>query len=112
MELRQLIETQMNAQNSWIVARRTRLMALNYAYDIFEEFNFLAQQTTTLDIWPVRYSSLYELVSDGKSVSTDDPRFHDMYRRVGLFPDVPYASRKIFLVELSRMLSGPFESFL
>jgi putative cardiolipin synthase len=112
MELRQLIETQLNAQNSWIVARRTHSIPLNYAYDIFEEFNFLAQQTTTLDIWPVRYSSLYELVSDGKSVSPDDPRFYDMHRKVGLFPDVPYASRKIFLVELSRMLSGPFESFL
>ena len=105
-ELRRLIEHQMSAPNSWVVARKPRVVPLEITYNLIEEVNAIVQRMTSLDAWPLRYSSLYELEPNGVEVEVYDPRFYNEYRDVGLFPDVPLASRKQFLVEMSRTLTG------
>ncbi len=110
--LRNMIERQMSPGNIWVVARKSRALPLDFIYDFFEQINAVAQDTTTLDIWPLRYSSLYEPESDGETVSPNDPNFYIEHRDVGLFPDVPPASKKIILVELTRMFTGAAKPLL
>ncbi len=111
-ELRGLIEHQMSAANSWVVAHKPRFAPLDLTYELIEEVNAIAQSMTSLDLWPLRYSSLYELKPDGFEVESNDPRFYNEYLDVGLFPDVPLASRKKFLVEMMRTLSGAAQPLL
>jgi phosphatidylserine/phosphatidylglycerophosphate/cardiolipin synthase-like enzyme len=111
-ELRGLIEHQMSAANSWVVAHKPRFAPLDLTYELIEEVNAIAQSMTSLDLWPLRYSSLYELKPDGFEVESYDPHFYNEYRDMGLFPDVPLASRKKFLVEMMRTLSGAAQPLL
>lgn len=73
---------------------------------LLEEVNALAMSITSLDLWPLRYSSLFELQEGVGPVPPDHADFHRRYRAVGLFPGIGILDHTRILVELTRMLSG------
>ncbi len=96
----------MSAENSWVVARKQRPLPIQVLQSLMEEVNDLARATTTLDIWPLRHTSLFELNPGARRVPPDHPDFYESYRDVGLFPEVNRAGPRRIMVELTRTLSG------
>ncbi len=100
------IERDMHPANSWVVAKKRWPLPLRPLQMLLEEVNALAMSITSLDLWPLRYSSLFELQEGVGPVPPDHPDFHRRYRAVGLFPGVGILDHTRILVELTRMLSG------
>ncbi len=110
--LRRKIERDMGPGNSWTVARKERLLPVQVLTELVEEVNDIARSATTLDIWPLRYSALFELRPDAAPVPRDDPKFYENYDDVGLFPGVDHLDVRRILIDLTRTLSGPVEPLL
>jgi len=83
--LKGYIETDMKPQNSWVIARKNRLMGVNETNAMFVE---LSNILPLVDVWPFRYSASFELREGKAEVDVDHPDFHKNYRDVGSFPQV------------------------
>jgi phosphatidylserine/phosphatidylglycerophosphate/cardiolipin synthase-like enzyme len=83
--LRGRIETDMQSQNSWVIAQKQRLIGIKEANSMMVELSSLIP---LIDIWPFRYSASFELIDGKAAVETDHPDFYKNYRDVGNFPRV------------------------
>jgi putative cardiolipin synthase len=110
--LRSKIERDMHPANSWVVAKQPLPLPLEPIQMLIEEVNELAMTITSFDLWPLRYSALFELREGMEPVPPDHPDFHKHYRTVGLFPGVDFLDLKRILVELTRMLTGVFRPLI
>ena len=110
--LRSKIERDMHPVNSWVVAKQPFPIPLLPVQVLIEEVNELAMTITSFDIWPFRYSVLFELREGMEPVPADHPDFHKHYRTVGLFPGVEFLDLKRILVQLTRMLTGVFRPLI
>ena len=91
--------------NSWVVAARERGLARRVVVELAERVNAVVKGTTTLDLWPVEWSSLFELRRDREPVSRFDDEFYDCYEDVGSFPGMQDDITEV-LVRLTRALTG------
>jgi len=110
--LRSKIERDMHPVNSWVVAKQPFPLPLLPVQVLIEEVNELAMTITSFDIWPFRYSVLFELREGMEAVPADHPDFHKHYQTVGLFPGVQFLDVKRILVQLTRMLTGVFRPLI
>lgn len=106
------IEGDMHPTNSWAVAKRPLPLPLEPLQVLLEEVNELAMTMTSLDVWPLRYSSLFELKEGMTPVPPGHPEFYQRYRAVGLFPGMRGPDLKPILVELTRTLTGSFRPLI
>ena len=106
------IERDIHPVNSWVVTKRPWLLPLRPLQMLMEEVNVLVMSTTSLDVWPMCYGSLFELQEGMDPVPLDHADFHQRYRDVGLFPGISRLDFKTILVELTRMLSGPLRPLI
>ncbi len=106
------IERDMHPVNSWVVTKRPWILPLRPLQMLMEEVNGLVMSTTSLDLWPMCYGSLFELQEGMDPVPRDHADFHQRYRDVGLFPGMSRLHFNTILVELSRMLSGPLRPLI
>ena len=91
--------------NSWVVAPRERGLLSSVIVELFEHVNSLVQGITTLDLWPIEWTSLYELKPGYEPVDRFDRKFYNRFKDVGNFPETK-GSRKEILVVLCRTLTG------
>ena len=78
------IKADMRPENSWVIARKNRLMGVNETNAMLVDFsNFLP----LVDIWPFRYSASFELIEGKPVVDVDHADFYKNYRDVGSFPN-------------------------
>lgn len=83
--LKNSIETDMKAQNSWVIAPKKRFAVIDQANAVFVE---LSRMIPLIDIWPFRYTASFELIDGRLAVATTHPNFYDNYQDVGSFPQV------------------------
>lgn len=81
-KVRELIVRDMAAENSWVINKREKPM------DEAEIARAMppAANRSTLDLWPARFSTSYELQSGSVQVLPSDPKFYECYRDAGIFP--------------------------
>lgn len=77
------IEADMEPQNSWVIARKNRLMGVNEANAMIVDISNLLP---LIDVWPFRYSASFELIEEKPVVDVDHVDFYKNYRDVGSFP--------------------------
>ena len=92
--------------NSWTVARRKRALLGTLVNGVFGFANDILKTFTTLDLWPMRHASCYELLPGKDAVDMLDPQFYDNYKHVGLFPEVDVLESKLFLTRITKFLGG------
>lgn len=80
--LRQEIERDMRAENSWAIARRSMPLGLNTVNGLIGDVLSLSP----VDFWPIQNTSSFELLPGAMELSPYDPEFHRHYREVGPFP--------------------------
>lgn len=100
--LEQDILRDMEAQNSWVVAPKKQTPVISPC------LNFCASVSRgmpVLDIWPTRYSSLFELREGMEALPYDHPDFYVHYENVGQFPEVALTSTEIYTI-ISSALGG------
>ena len=108
----QIIKRDAHPDNSWIVARRDRTCLGNFMNGIFGTANDILRQLTSLDVWPIRYASCFELIEGKAAVPIDHPDFYNNYTHVGLFPEVGTLEGKNFLSRITKMLGGVLHPIL
>jgi putative cardiolipin synthase len=75
-------------QNSWVIARRTKLPVLS---GLDYSLGKVSEQLPVFDLWPMRYATSYEFVASAECpqpLPPDAPNFQACYRPVGDFPEV------------------------
>jgi len=82
------IQRDINPRNSWVVWKRKRPLGLDYAAGLIELVNATVEGVTSIDLWPARHTSCFELRPGCKPVPPGDPDFYDNYTSVGNFPMV------------------------
>ncbi len=93
--LKQDILRDMEPQNAWVVAPKKQTPVISPC------LNFCASVSRAmpiLDIWPSRYSSLFELREGMEPVPSDHPDFYVHYENVGQFPKVALTSTQIYTI--------------
>jgi putative cardiolipin synthase len=104
--LKKHIKQDMQPENSWVIARKNRLMGINETNALLVEIsNFVP----LVDVWPFRYSASFELIEGKQPVEVDNPDFYNNYRDVGSFPQ---ASRRDFGKEVGARGTKAFLSFV
>ena len=79
-DLSQRLIRDMAPQNSWVIARKERPLA---------EVNVKIEGVSTflpIDLWPLRYTSGFELKAGQEPVPPSHPEFYDRYIDLGSFP--------------------------
>jgi phosphatidylserine/phosphatidylglycerophosphate/cardiolipin synthase-like enzyme len=84
-KLRSYIENDMRPDNSWAIARKKRMLGLDYPNAIIAKLSHLIP---FVDVWPFRYSASFELISGKQPVENDHPDFYEHYEDVGSFPQI------------------------
>ena len=84
-QLHRLISNDMAARNSWVVAKKKIPLGLEYPNAFMV---MLSDIMPLIDLWPLRYTSSFELIPGKKEVPPGDPEFYLNYRDVGSFPQV------------------------
>ena len=79
------IADDMQAQNSWVIARKKRPLGLHVTNAIFAELSHLLP---LVDLWPFRYSASFELIPGKTAIDAEHEDFYENYRDVGSFPQV------------------------
>jgi len=87
-EVKDDILSDIEPQNSWVVAKRRKLPVLSYFTGFLETFS---RKLPIFDVWPFYYSTNYELRSGGIPAPSDHPDFHEHYKPVGSFPGLNFA---------------------
>lgn len=84
----------MAPENSWVIARKEWPLAeVNLPIEgLFSLF--------PLDLWPVRYTSGFELIDGGEPVPPDHPEFYKRYRDLGSFPGSDGLSFDVLLLQV------------
>jgi hypothetical protein len=73
----------MKPQNSWVIARKDRLMGVNETNALLLD---LSNLLPLIDLWPFRYTASFELIEGRPIVDVDHADFYKNYRDVGSFP--------------------------
>jgi phosphatidylserine/phosphatidylglycerophosphate/cardiolipin synthase-like enzyme len=98
--LTESIETDAHARNSWTVWKRERPLGLRQVEDLAEALSSLVGSVTSLDLWPSRYASSFELREGRQAVPPGHDAFYDSYRDVGHFPGIGVTDEKWILARL------------
>ena len=93
-----IIREDMREGNSWVVAAKQQIPVLSCVSHVFAT---ISRALPTLDIWPFRYSTSYELKPGKRSVPPDHPDFYDNYSPIGNFPNVNLSSKQIQTIIIS-----------
>lgn len=96
--LSNFIKTDIKAGNSWVVAARERTPVLSNISDFFAT---ISRALPTLDIWPFRYATSFELKENHRQVPPNHPDFYKNYRPVGDFPAVELPLKQIQTIIIS-----------
>jgi cardiolipin synthase C len=80
--LREEIEHDMRAENSWVIARRDLPLGLDAVNGLIGGLLSL----TPIDPWPIQNTSSFELRDGAHPVPPEHPEFYRNYREVGAFP--------------------------
>ena len=97
-QLSAAIKTDMRAENSWLIAPNKKIPFFSAISGIIATFS---RALPTLDIWPFRYSSSFQLRRGKKAVSISHPDFYKNYKNLGSFPDVELSSKQIQTIIIS-----------
>ena len=87
------IRLDMQPENAWTIAPRTRLpilWGLNY------NLGKLSEKLPIFDLWPLPYATSYEIKPGCAPLSPNDPKFHQCYQWVGDFPEVNLSLKSIY----------------
>ena len=79
-QVEQLVLRDMSPANSWVIARKERPLS---------KVNLRVEGLSSLlpiDLWPVRYTSAFELKEGHEEVPANHPEFYTRYRDLGSFP--------------------------
>lgn len=83
MQLRADILRDIAPENSWVIAKKNtpseELAELNRSIEWFSRM-------LPIDLWPIRYSSSFQLKEGEKPVPQDHPEFYNRYQDIGSFP--------------------------
>ncbi|WP_438483281.1 phospholipase D family protein [Oleiharenicola lentus] len=108
-ELREEIERDMRAENSWVIARRAVPLGLDSLNSLIDGILGLGP----VDLWPVQNTTSFELRPGGKEVPAGDPAFYQNYREAGSFPGADGAlSQKEILTRLFKAVGSPLTPIL
>ena len=107
--LREEIDRDMRAENSWVIARRQmplQLEAVNGAIDGLLSLG-------PIDVWPIQNTSSFELKAGAAEVKPADPAFYESYREAGSFPGTQQRlSTKEILTRLYKAVGTPITPIL
>lgn len=108
-ELRDEIEADMRAENSWVIARRSLPLRLEVVNGLVGGLLSLSP----LDVWPIQNTSSFELRPGAQEVAPTHPRFHDNYREAGAFPGTEgLLSTKEILTRIYKAVGTPLTPIL
>jgi phosphatidylserine/phosphatidylglycerophosphate/cardiolipin synthase-like enzyme len=108
-ELREEIERDMRAENSWVIARRNIPLHLDVVNDLIGGLLSLSP----VDVWPVQNTSSFELRPGAAEVPPGDPAFYRNYREAGSFPGTDgLLSTKEILTRLYKAVGAPLTPVL
>ena len=99
-DLRARIEEDMRPGVSWTVAPRKKIPVISYFSGLIGS---VSRTLPVFDIWPFRYTTLYELKGGEEPVPMGHPEFLDRYEPVGSFPEVALSSKQIQTILISAM---------
>jgi phosphatidylserine/phosphatidylglycerophosphate/cardiolipin synthase-like enzyme len=85
MHLQGLIQKDMAARNSWVVAKKKIPLGLGVPNAFMVK---LSDLFPLIDVWPLRYTSLFDLIPGKQEVPPEDPGFYLNYKDVGSFPQI------------------------
>ena len=97
-ELSTNINKDMSAENSWLIAPNKKIPFFSFLSGIMAT---ISRSLPTLDIWPFRYSSSFQLRHGKKAVNINHPDFYSNYKNLGSFPDVKLSSKQIQTIIIS-----------
>lgn len=108
-ELRGLIDEDMRAENSWVIARRELPLGLDVVNGLVDGILSLSP----VDVWPVQNTTSFELRPGATAVDPDHPAFHRNYREAGSFPGTEgTATSKEILTRLYKAVGSPLTPIL
>jgi phosphatidylserine/phosphatidylglycerophosphate/cardiolipin synthase-like enzyme len=87
------IRRDMEPQNAWTIAPRTRLPVLS---TINYNLGKWSEKLPIFDLWPFPYATSYELKPGCQPLSPDDPGFDACYQWVGDFPEVNLSLKSVY----------------
>jgi phosphatidylserine/phosphatidylglycerophosphate/cardiolipin synthase-like enzyme len=105
------IERDCRPENSWVVAPKQYPLGTRSVLKLLVEVNEIVKSVTTLDLWPLRSCSLFDIKPDAAAVSRFEGAFYESYVDVGQFPEVS-STKKEILVRLTRSLTGVFRAWM
>ena len=82
--LQMIFERDTSPQNSWVVARREKIP---FVGNVSELIAAISSSLPLFDIWPLEYSSNFELKEGSEPLPPDHPDFYEHYNDVGIFPE-------------------------
>lgn len=107
--LREEIDRDMRAENSWVIARRQLPLGLDVVNGTIGGILSLGP----IDVWPIQNTSSFELKAGAAEVKPADPAFYDSYREAGSFPGTaqPLTTKEI-LTRLYKAVGTPITPIL
>jgi len=107
--LREEIDRDMRAENSWVIARRQLPLGLDLLNGVIDGISSLSP----IDLWPIQNTSSFELKSGATEVLPSDPDFYQYYREAGSFPgtEQPVSTKEI-LTRLYKAVGTPITPVL
>ena len=107
--LREEIDHDMRAENSWVIARRQLPLRLDVVNGAIDDILSLSP----VDLWPIQNTSSFELKAGATEVTPADPAFYESYREAGSFPGTESAlSTKEILTRLYKAVGTPITPVL
>jgi phosphatidylserine/phosphatidylglycerophosphate/cardiolipin synthase-like enzyme len=92
------IKNDMLPENSWVIAPNKKIPVLSFFSGMIAT---VSRSLPTLDIWPFRYSSSFQLKEGKQAVAISDKDFYDNYTNVGSFPEVDLSFKQIQTIIIS-----------
>ncbi|MCF6317836.1 MAG: phospholipase D family protein [Proteobacteria bacterium] len=106
--LTRYIQTDMLPENSWIIAPNKKIPILSFFSGMIAS---VSRSLPTLDIWPFRYSSSFQLKPGKDAVDIYHKDFYENYKNVGSFPGVNLSLKQIQTLIISAF-AGFAEPFM
>ncbi len=103
--LEELIRRDIEPRNSWVVAAKPGKVPV--VSDIGNAIETVSRSLPVFDVWPLRYTSAFELREGYRPVAPDHPDFYRNYVPIGSFPEVTTTRRQV----MTRII-GSFFGFL
>ncbi|MHC1480980.1 phospholipase D-like domain-containing protein [Frateuria aurantia] len=98
--VRESILDQTQPDNAWVIAPRPWSTPVLGA--INRQLSIASESLPTLDLWPYRYATSYQIKPGCTPLRPDSPRFRDCYVPAGDFPDVALSAKLI----LTRLITA------